>query len=421
MAITQLLDFLNTSISPYHAVESARDILTSQGFTELKETEEWIIEPKKSYFVCREDSSFIAFKTPQSVTNIKTSIIGSHTDSPTLKIKPNPEIQTVGYHSLAVEVYGSPIFTTWLDRSLKWAGVVVYDDSKGKTITKKVSTKHSFRIPQLAIHINRGVNSEGQKLNPQFELNPMIGLGNTALDFKKVLKKECGIHGRVLSWDLGLYEDSPAHLGGMQDEFVFGGRQDNLVMVSASLDALSNAPFSKKSLQCIAAFNHEEIGSSTRTGADSGFLDTTLKRAYRSLGLSDEAFDISMAHSFAISADGAHAVHPNLSEKHDANHRPMMNGGPVIKVNSNMRYTSTPETIARFKKLCEQCKVPYQQFSSRNDIPCGSTIGNMLSMSLGVPTVDVGSAMLAMHSCSETTGSKDYDSMVRVFKECLKN
>ncbi len=419
MAVSQLIDFLDRSVSPYHAVESCKELLLEKNFIELDESKNWTIKPGASYFVTREDASIIAFKTPKKKNAIKCTIIGSHTDSPLLKIKPIPLIQQHGYQSLAVEVYGGPIFRSWLDRNLKYAGVVYYENAQKKIVAKTVQSKHILRIPQLAIHVNRTVNSEGQKINPQIELNPVFALGTSIQEFETVLKKECGITGTILSWDLGLYEDVPAVLGGLSNELLFCGRQDNLNMVCASAHSLTQTKYSDTTLQCFAAFNNEEIGSSTRTGADSNFLDNTLRRVYTQLNYSDEDFSASMARSFALSADGAHAVHPSIPQKHDENHRPQMNAGPVIKVNANMRYTSTPETIARFKQLCDSSKTQYQLFSSRNDIPCGSTIGNMLAKSLGIPTIDVGPAMLAMHSISETTGAHDYDAMVKLFKVFL--
>jgi aspartyl aminopeptidase len=416
--VDRLLEFLNNSPSPWHCVDSLRKRLNTAGFLEIKEQNLWNLNPGQSYFVCRNNTSLFAFKTPEKPgPSMKSFIVGAHTDSPCLRIKPNPNIFKEGYHLIDVEVYGGALWNSWLDRILGFAGNLVYTKPGSAELHQKlVRSEPLFKIPQLAIHLDRGVNENGLKLNPQEHLSPLVGMDKSDSHFLHYLESHLDPGEKLIDWDLCLYNATPAQRGGLQGEFIFGARQDNLNSVHAATEALCDVEAHPDSLLGIAFFNHEEIGSESATGAGSDFISHAMERIWKCLGFSREQQLASLSDSLFISTDMAHAVHPSYAEKHGKNQRPRINNGPVIKRNVNMRYATDAHSSARFKQICQQTSVPWQEFSSRNDIGCGSTIGPIIATNLGMPVVDIGNPLLSMHSINETGGSLDHELMIRVLR-----
>ena len=416
-----LLDFIDSSSTSFHVVENLKNDVLQQNYQELKEEESWSLQRGEKYFVTRADGSIILFKTPNNwAKEYAFNIIGAHTDSPCLKIKNNPVSTKEGYKLLNIEIYGGVLLTSWFDRDLFFGGRLIVEDDNGVLTQQTIKVEKRLRIPRLAIHLDRGVNNEGFKPNPQQHMFPIIGLDNE-LDFEDWIKKETGVSGNILSWDLFLFDAEKSNFGGANNEFIYAPRLDNLASVHASFEALQLADSANNTVQMAAYFQHEEIGSESQNGAGSNFLEATLKRIHNSISSSEENFFQTLAGSFFISADMAHAVHPNYGNKHDANHRPAIGLGPVIKSNANMRYATDAFSIAKFKQWCKKANVPFQDFCSRNDIGCGSTIGPMTAAKLGIPTIDVGNPMLSMHSIREMCGTKDHDTIIKVFTEFYKS
>jgi len=406
-----LLEFIDQSSTSFHAVENLKNELFKQNYTELKEEANWSLEKGGKYFVTRAEGSIVVFKTPKKWTSdYAFSIIGAHTDSPCLRIKNNPISTKEGYQLLNIEIYGGVLLTSWFDKDLYFGGRLIIENENGEWL----------RIPRLAIHLDRAVNKEGFKPNPQEHMFPVIGLDKD-LKFEDWIKKETGISGTILSWDLFLFDAEKSSLGGIHKEFIFAPRLDNLASVHASFEALQLSDSQNKNLQMAVYFQHEEIGSESQNGANSNFLEATLKRIHGHISSNEETYFQTLARSFFISADMAHAVHPNYSEKHDSNHKPHIGAGPVIKSNANMRYATDAFSIAKFKQWCTKANVPFQDFCSRNDIGCGSTIGPMTAAKLGIPTIDVGNPMLSMHSIREMCGVKDHNAIIKVFTEFYKS
>ena len=271
----------------------------------------------------------------------------------------------------------------------------------------------------MAIHLDREVNKKGFTPNPQEHMFPIIGLSDT-INFEDWLREETGVSGTILSWDLFLFDAEKSSFGGINNEFIYAPRLDNLASVHASFEALQQATTTDNELQIAAYFQHEEIGSESQNGANSNFLEATLKRIHAFVSPQEETYFQTVARSFFISADMAHATHPSYATKHDANHKPRIGAGPVIKSNANMRYATDAFSIAKFKQWCKKANVPFQDFCSRNDIGCGSTIGPMVAAQIGIPTIDVGNPMLSMHSIREMCGTKDHEFIIAVFKEFYK-
>lgn len=425
--VQDLLEFIDRSPTPFHAVEEMKNRLRTQGFSELKEANAWDLETNGKYFLTRNDSSLIAFivgtKT-QDASGFK--IIGAHTDSPNLKLKPNSAYDKDGYLQLGVEVYGGVLLTTWTDRDLSLAGRVVIKGKK-QPLSKLVRFDAPLlRIPQLAIHLNRDVNEKGLTLNKQNHLPPILsltekkGLTKDFLEKLVAQKLKCKPN-EILSMELSLYDTQPGSVGGANGEFIFSGRLDNLASCHAALQALTESKRKDAMTRVIAFYDHEEVGSDSAQGAGSPFLKDVLERLTLESENSREIFFRSMANSFFISADMAHAVHPNYSEKHDARHMPIINGGPVIKCNSNQRYATEGVSSAWFESLCKKAGVPVQKFVVRTDLGCGSTIGPITAANLGIRTVDVGNPMLSMHSIREMAGTNDHDPIIKAFKEFFSN
>ena len=416
-----LLAFIDSSATSFHAVENLRNELLEQGYQELKEEENWSFKGGGQYFVTRAEGSIILFKTPKEWTNdYAFNIIGAHTDSPCLKIKSNPISTKEGYQLLNVEIYGGVLLTSWFDKDLYFGGRLIIENENGQLEQKTIKIEKRLRIPRLAIHLDREVNKEGFKPNPQEHMFPIIGL-NKDLRFEDWIKQETGLTGNILSWDLFLFDAEKSSLGGIDNEFIFAPRLDNLASVHASFEALKQSDPANNKVQMAVYFQHEEIGSDSQNGAGSNFLEATLKRIHSYVSSNEETYFQTIANSFFISADMAHAIHPNYTEKHDHNHKPHIGQGPVIKSNANMRYATDAFSVAKFKQWCTRANVPFQDFCSRNDVGCGSTIGPMTAAKLGMPTIDVGNSMLSMHSIREMCGVKDHDAIIKVFTEFYKS
>ena len=391
------LEFLNKSVTPYHTVESLKALLACAEDENVQ--------------LFERGGALIAVRPPKEVcSDSKFRIALAHTDYPTLKITPNPDSASAGVRTLHPEIYGSPLFTSWLDRDLGYAGLLAYERN-GKLETKLVRGDKLFRIPQLAVHLNRGVNQEGLKMNPQTDLNALW----TAMDgrerFVDALSAELPAGSKLLDFDIQLFDAQPANRGGFADEWIYSGRLDNLSSCHAIAEAFAAADALEKDFQVAACFNNEEVGSETREGAAGNFLKSVLD-SVSPLACSSLASVLSS--SFALSIDMAHACHPNFVQKHEGNHAPVLGGGVVLKMNSQKRYASDVFSNARFKLLCEQSNILYQAFVMRNDMPCGSTVGPAISASLGIPTVDIGEPMLSMHSIREMTAVVDHENMTKL-------
>jgi aspartyl aminopeptidase len=425
-SVQSLLDFIDASPSPSHVIKNIEAQLAGQTqvWQRLDETARWILQPGGCYFVVRDDSSIILFiqgQKPLAETGFK--IIGAHTDSPGLRLKPNAASSTDGILRLGVEVYGGPILATFTDRDLSLAGRIAYkNDQDGITSMLVKFDQPLLRLPNLAIHMNRTVNEDGLKLQKQTEL-PLILSSLTeeqlpAAIFSELLQQQSGIEGeRILSWDLAVYDAQKGAFWGAEGEFYANSQLDNLASCHAALQALLDPSVlqSGGTLVC-ALFDHEEIGSTSNKGAEGSFLPDVLKRIALTTGSDKEDYARALAKSFMISADMAHAYQPNFPSAYDPNHKVFVNKGPVIKVNANLNYSSDSVSVAMFSSWCEQEGVPFQQYSHRSDLPCGSTIGPLTSAKLGIRSIDVGSPMWAMHSIRESAGVLDHESMIKVMK-----
>jgi len=424
-ASESLLDYIDASPTPFHAVRELEKSLTDKGFSKLDEQGAWEVQPEGRYFVSRNQTSLVAFTAgtaPLDAAGFK--IIGAHTDSPNLRLKPNPLYRKNGYLQLGVEVYGGALLTTWTDRDLSLAGRVVLRSGKGIRTQLVDFARPLCRIPQLAIHLNREVNEKGLVLNRQNHLPPILSMDGAGplksdTDLKKLVAKEikCRV-GDILGLELHLHDTQKSTLAGPEGEFIFAPRLDNLASCHAGLCALADNAGIKDPLSRVLAFyDNEEVGSESAEGGASPFLKDVLERLLQKSAEPREALMRALARSLFVSADMAHAVHPNYSEKHDARHLPVLNGGPVIKSHAGKRYATDGISSAHFELLCEQAKVPVQRFAIRSDMFCGSTIGPITATNLGIRTVDIGSPMLSMHSIREMAGSKDHARLIRVFKK----
>jgi aspartyl aminopeptidase len=420
-----LAAFLDAANTPYHAVSELARRLTAAGFRAFREQDAWQVEPGTRGFVVRAGGSIVAFEVgTKPPADAGFVLIGAHSDSPNLRLKPLPDLTSVGYRQLSVEVYGGVLLSTWLDRDLSVAGRVVFADGKSQLIDLK---RVVCRVPNLAIHLNREVNSAGLVLNAQTHLLPVLGLGSETGGFAELLAEGLGNTASsgariedVLGFDLCLYDTQRAAFAGSKHEFLFSSRLDNLASCHAALQALLGASPDPEATRVIAIYDHEEVGSQSASGARSLFLSDLLERLARCISPGDEsALPRAISRSLLVSADMAHAVHPNYPDKHDKQHRPMLGGGPVIKVNVNQSYASDGPAVAAFSAACRAVGVVPQHFSSRNDTPCGSTIGPISAARLGVRAVDVGNPMLSMHSCREMAATRDVAPMIQVLTRLL--
>ncbi len=403
-----MLNFLNDSVTAFHAVKNVAKMLSDSSYTKLHENEKWNLTEGEKYFVTRNSSSIIAF-TYNKKDFDSFSIVASHSDFPCFKLKENFEIKLENnYIKLNTEPYGGMIMSSWMDRPLSLAGrVMILKD--GKIIPKIINIdKDLFVIPNLAIHMSREINS-GYKFNPQTDMLPLSPIA----DLPKLIKGEVG-EGEILSSDLFLYVRDKSKILG--DEFLLSPRLDDLACVFTSTKALIN---SKKSdtINMIAIFDNEEVGSSTKQGAESDFLYTVLKRICFCSDKNEEDYSIALSKSFMVSADNAHAVHPNHSEKSDSSNRNYLNKGIVIKFNANQKYTSDAVSSAIFKNICKRAEIPYQVFHNRSDMPGGSTLGNISNTKVSLNSIDIGIPQLSMHSAVETAGVKDTEYMQKVLTE----
>ncbi len=397
--------FVSASPSSFHAAREGARRLAAAGFTELNEEQGWPSEPGK-YLVVR-DGAFIAWIVPESAgTGTGFSILGTHTDSPSFKLKPRPTTGRLGWLQAGVEVYGGPLLNSWLDRELQLAGRLVTFDGEERL----VETGPLMRFPQLAIHLDRSVN-EGLKLDKQQHMNPVWGLGDpSAADLVGLLAARAGLAPEEIGgYDIVAADTQEPRTFGAENEFFASGRLDNLSSVHAGLAALIAAANTKTdgTIAVLAAFDHEEVGSGSRSGAAGPFLEDVLNRISSGLGASETERQQAFAASFCISADAGHAVHPNYAERHDPANHPVLNGGPLLKINANQRYTTDAPGAARWARLCRDAGIPYQEFVSHNSMPCGSTIGPLTATRLGIRTVDVGIPLLSMHSAREMAGVQD--------------
>lgn len=408
-AARDLCKYLDESPSPFHAVLETIRRLEAAGFTRLNESDAWQLGPGDARYVTRADSSIIAFRIgdrPTAESGFR--IVGAHTDSPNLRLKPQPATGKEGYAQLGVEVYGGVLLYTWLDRDLGVAGRIVVEEADG-SLSRRVVRLHApvARVSSLAIHLDREVNDKGLQLNKQNHLAPMIGLGEGVPALERLFASFDVEPARVRGFDLGLYDLTAAAIGGQDEAFVFSARLDNLASCHAATSAIVRAGRSATT-QVIALFDHEEVGSGSAQGAAGPFLKDVLTRLCPDHG----AFLRAIAASFCVSADMAHAVHPNYVDKHEGKHMPRIGKGPVVKTNVQQRYATDGETGARFRALCRQAGVPVQDFVTRTDLACGSTIGPITATQLGIATVDVGNPMLSMHSIREMCGAADVEMMI---------
>lgn len=419
----RLLAFLEASPTSFHAVANMADRLKAAGFTELRESECWKVEPGKNYFVTRNMSSLIAFKVP-GVDFTGFQILSSHSDSPTFKIKEKPEMEVEKHYvKLNVEKYGGMLCAPWFDRPLSVAGRLVVRDGQ-RFVTRLVNMDRDLvMIPNLAIHMNRQVN-DGYAYNPQVDMLPLYGGAEAAGTFLRAVAESAGVEeADILGHDLYLYNRMRGTIWGAQEEFFSCGRIDDLQCAFASLEGFL-AGGHPESVSVHAVLDNEEVGSTTKQGAASTFLADTLKRLNQALGRSEEQYLAALANSFMISADNAHGVHPNHADKADPTNRPYLNGGIVVKYNANQKYTTDAVSAAVFKALCYEVGAPVQTFTNRSDMAGGSTLGNISNTQVALNTVDIGLPQLAMHSPYETAGVKDTGDLIRVatrfFSACLQ-
>jgi aspartyl aminopeptidase len=410
-----LLRFLERATTPFHAVAVMREQLLGAGFSELHEADSWQIRPRGRYFVTRNQSSLLAFRTGRKgLVQDGLRMVGAHTDSPCLKLKPNAVNETVGYVKFGVEVYGGVLLNPWFDRDLSLAGRVTLRDKRGTLRSVLIDCQRAIAIiPSLAIHLDREAN-DSRSINKQTMLPPVLGLaGAKPFDLqgliKSELKKQDAALARadILDFELSFYGTQPPALVGVAQEFIAAARLDNLLSCYTGIQALIDSK--ADTAQLVIASDHEEVGSNSSAGARGNFLKSVLERL---LG-NDEDYARMIARSLLVSTDNAHGVHPNFADKHDSRHGPLLNRGPVVKVNSNQSYATNSESAALFKHAADMAKVAVQSFVTRTDMGCGSTIGPLTAAALGVRTVDVGVPTFAMHSIRELAGADDAHALYR--------
>ena len=402
----ELLEFLNKSVNEYLAVKNIEEILKNEGFVKLNPSEKWNLENGGNYYVVKDQSSLIAFKMGSKDASRGFNIVASHLDSPCFKIKQNGVICVKNNTMLNTEVYGGPILATWFDRPLSIAGRVIVKENN-KLVSKIVNVdKNLLVIPSAAIHLKKDVTT-----NPQKDLLPLASLTKYE-SVNKLLEEVCGIDvDNIVSFDLSVYNKDQAKLVGVNEELILSPRIDNLECAFTSLKAFINAVNENK-VNVYASFNNEEVGSNTKQGADSTFLYDVLRRIVKD----EEEFNIALSNSFMVSADNAHAEHPNYMELSDPTNRVAMNQGIVIKHNANQRYTTDGISGAIMMMICDKAGVKYQHYSNRSDQRGGSTLGSISASHVSIPSVDIGLAQLAMHSANETAGALDAQYMIDALK-----
>ncbi|MCV6615894.1 MAG: M18 family aminopeptidase [Cellvibrionaceae bacterium] len=406
--LQRCLEFLERAVTPFHAVATMVERLRAAGFVALDESQSWQLEPGNKYYVCRNDSSIIAFVYGrENPLEAGLRMVGAHTDSPCLKLKPEPDLHQQGYAQLGVEVYGGVLLKPWFDRDLSLAGRVSFSRPNGELASRLVDFARPVAVvPSLAIHLDRGVN-DGRKINPQTEMAPLLGLADEKLDIRHLLKQQLQAQypdepvAEVLDFEISCYDCQPPALVGLKQDFIASARLDNLLSCFIGMESLLQADGRHSAL--LVCNDHEEVGSASACGAQGPMLESFLQRLWPDV----QARSQLLHHSVMISADNAHGIHPNYAAKHDGNHGPLLNQGPVIKVNANQRYATNSETSALFKLLASELGVAAQTFVTRADMGCGSTIGPITAAEIGVRTLDVGVPTFAMHSIRELAGSAD--------------
>ena len=419
-----LMAFLDESPSPFHAVTAMQRALQEHGFNDLDPGAPWSIGDPDKALVIRNGSSLIAFRMGSApLIESGVRMIGAHTDSPCLRIKPTPDVRRSGFHQLGVEIYGGVLLAPWFDRDLSIAGRVTCSDTTGQRLSLLIDFKKPIvTIPSLAIHLNRDIH-KNRTINPQQELVPILcdlpdqseaGFRELLLDQIHQEHPEANVQA-VTDYELSCYDTQGAQQVGLRGDFLASARLDNLLSCYTGLRSLLDAQGEPTIL--LVCNDHEEVGSASAAGAQGPFLHTVLER----LCGDGETMARVLARSLLISADNAHALHPNYETKHDPQHQPRLNGGPVIKFNANQRYATNSETASVFRELCARADVPVQSMAMRSDMACGSTIGPITSTVLGVDTVDVGAPQLGMHSIRETTGWHDPVLLYRALKEFFES
>ncbi len=397
--IADLISFVEASPSSYHAAAEVARRLSAAGYIEQREDAPWDASPG-GHFVLR-DGAVVAWRVPAGEAS-GFRIVGAHTDSPGFKLKPRPTTGNAGWQQAGMEVYGGPLFNSWLDREFGLAGRLVLRDGR----VALVSTPAWLRIPQLAPHLDRSVN-DGLRLDKQAHLMPVFSVGSPGLELMSLVAKVAGVSvDDIAGHDLYAAVVERPEVFGPEGEFLASGRLDNLSSVHAGLLAILGSP-DVSTVNVLACFDHEEVGSGSRSGAAGPLLEQVLLRIAESLGRTGDAYQRLLAASSCISADAGHAVHPNYAGLHDPDHRPLLNAGPLLKINANLRYTTDAASSAVWARACQAAGVAMQYFVSNNAVPCGSTIGPMTAERLGIVTCDVGIPLLSMHSTRELAGTKD--------------
>lgn len=420
----ELIDFLYESPTAFHAVKNVKEVLNKEGFTELCECSKWELEKGGKYYTTKNNSALVAFTVGKGeIEQEGFKLIGAHTDSPTFRVKPNCEMTVENsYVRLNTEVYGGPILNTWFDRPLGIAGrVILKSDNILFPKTELVNiNKPLLIIPNMAIHMNREIN-KGFEINAQKDTLPVLSLVNEKLEkgnyLINLLAEELKVNKEeIIDFDLYLYEYEKGSIVGLNDEFISMGRLDDLQMVHAGINALVKSNITQAT-NVMVCYDNEEIGSATKQGADSDMLSNILERIVLSLGKDREGFFRALAKSYIISADNAHAVHPAAPEKHDPTSRPLINKGPVIKINANQAYTTDADSDAVYEMVCKKAGVPVQKFVNRSDARGGTTIGPINSTHLNIRSVDIGNPTLSMHSIRELAGVDDHTYAMKSFLE----
>ncbi len=407
-----LFSFLNTSPTAFHAVDNIKKELLQEEYVELEEASRWELEANKKYFVSRNASSILAFTTPTHFDTIQ--VVATHLDSPCLKIKDNGTLMNHNSIRLNVEKYGGMIVSSWFDRPLSVAGRVIAHTKQG--LKQKIINidKDIAMIPNMAIHLNRNIN-QGHDYNIQKEVLPVFGQGE---DFSlyRYIQEECRIEEDIVGGDLYLYNRQPAISWGINGEYIASPRIDNLECSYALMKSFITSKTSTTSLNIAVMFDNEEVGSRTKQGADSTFLEQTLLRIKECFALDEQDYASMIAKGFMISADNAHAYHPNYGELYDLSNRPIINQGVVIKHSANQAYTTDGMSASAFQLLCQKAKVPVQEFNNHSNIIGGSTLGNIATSHVSLSSVDIGLPQWAMHSAYEVAGKKDIQDLIKTLQ-----